>query len=288
MALPTATIPQKSQGKVSESYDDIPLTDDEMGDALRQAREKKFYRLQEQEREARASELRRMLTERWSYEKTRDWMEQRVGERWPLEHAHFEDVLSENGNQIVGNAGTVFTLLCLYFSVDPRFVTVATELGVERADLRKGILLAGPVGCGKTSLMHIFQRNQRQVFMIKSAKEIAWNWRQAEKDAGEYMEKMTRPHMLPVNDVQNFYHRFAGLCIDDVGTEDIQNSFGNRASVIADIVEGRYFNSCAGPLFHITTNLTMPDLKSFYGERVASRLRETMNIIGYTGEDRRK
>lgn len=288
MALPTDLTLQKSSGKESESYEDIPLTDAEKESALRDARERKFYLLRDREKEARAAELRRMLTERWSYEKTRGWMEQRVGEFWPLEHAKFEDILSEDSRQIVANAGSVFTLLCLYFSVDPRFVTLATEMGVERPDLRKGLLIGGAIGCGKTSLMRIFQRNQRQVYMILGAKEIAWNWRQADKEAGDYMDRMTRPHMLPVNDVQNFYHRLAGLCIDDVGTEDVQISYGNRASVIGDLVEGRYFNGCAGPLFHMTTNLTMPDLKTFYGERVGSRLRETMNIIQYVGEDRRK
>lgn len=288
MALPTESVPPRSLPRELETYDDVPLTESEMEQALRGARERKFFKLQEYEKEARSAELRRMLTERWNYEKTRNWAEQRVGEFWPLEQAKFEDVLSEDGKQIVANAGSIFTLLCLYFSVDPRFVTVASEMGVMRPDLRKGLLLGGAIGCGKTSLMRIFQRNQRQVYAIQGAKEIAWNWRQADKEAGVYMERLTRPYILPVNDVLNFYHRFAGLCIDDVGTEDVQVSYGNRASVIGDVVEGRYFNGCVGPLFHMTTNLTMPDLKAFYGDRVASRLRETMNIIQYVGEDRRK
>jgi len=270
-----------------EIYDSVQLSPEETAAALRDAREKKYYRQQEIEREARSAELRRMLTERWSYEKTRDWIESRKQQVFPDETIEFHDAMTSDGKQI-SNAGSVFTLLCYYFSADPRFILLASELGIKNPELRKGLLIAGRIGCGKTSLMRLFQRNQRQVFMIQSAKEIAWNWRQAGENAGLYMERMTNVHMLPVNDMQNFYHRIAGLCVDDVGTEDVQLSFGNRASVIGDLIEGRYFNRCMGVLFHMTTNLTMKDVKDFYGDRVASRLRETMNVIEYKGEDRRK
>lgn len=270
-----------------ENFEDVPLTPDEESEALRIARERKFYRLQELEKEARSAELRRLLTERWSYEKTREWIEGRIPKVFDDKEIAFHDVFHENG-RCISNAGSVFMLLCYYFSYDPRFIEKALEMGIEGPDLRKGLLLAGPIGCGKTSLLRLFQHNQRQVFMMRSAKEIAWKWRQAGKEAGAYLETMTTLQKLPVDDVQNFYQGFAGLCIDDAGTEDIQNSYGNKASVIADIIEGRYFNRCAGVMLHMTTNLTMPDLKEFYGPRVTSRLRETMNQIHYKGEDRRK
>lgn len=279
-----STLPESSE-RESETYDTVKLTPAEEAEALQEARERKHYRLMEEEKEARAAELRRMLTERWSYERTREWIESRIAHHEGA--VQFHNVTNEEGEQI-SNAGSLFTLLCYYFSVDPRFIILADEMKIKRPDLRKGLLIAGRIGCGKTSLMRLFQRNQRQVYMILGAKEIAFNWRQAGENAGAYLERLSNAHMLPVNDVQNFYHRFAGLCIDDVGTEDVQNSFGNRASVIADLIEARYYNRCIGPLLHLTTNLTMKDVKEFYGDRVASRLRETMNIIEYKGEDRRK
>lgn len=271
-----------------ENFDHIELTADEVANALREARERKYYRLQELEREARAAEFRRMLTERWSYEKTKTWIASRIDRVFQGENIAFEDLFDEHGNQVC-NAGSIYELLCYYFSGDANFVLLARKMEVPEPDLRKGILLAGRIGCGKTSLMRLFQRNQRQVYMIQSAKEIARKWRQAdaEKNIEGYMESLTSPYLLPLDDSQNFYHRHAGLCIDDVGTEDIQNSYGNRASVIADVIEGRYYNRCMGPLFHMTTNLTMPDVKEYYGSRVGSRLREMMNVIQYKGEDRR-
>lgn len=272
---------------MSENYDDIRLSPAEEAEALLRARERKHYQLLEEEKEARAAELRRMLTEQWTTEKTRQWIGQRILRMFPEELIVFQDTVGDDGRRL-SNAGSVYALLCEYFSADPNFVLSAQRLEVESPDLRKGLLLAGRIGCGKTSLMRIFQRNQRQVYMILSAKEIAWNWRQADKNAGGYLERLSLPHLLPVNDSQNFYHRFAGLCIDDVGTEDVQNSYGNRASVIADVIEGRYYNRCAGPMLHLTTNLTMGDMKEFYGARITSRLCETMNVIEYKGEDRRK
>ena len=280
-------IPLVSKLKDREIYEAIELTGDELAEAVRAAKEKKYYRLLEEEKLAREAEGRRMLTERWSYDKTRSWIEKRIGQLYPGEDVEFQDIISDDG-RLICNAGSLFTLLCYYFSGDASFVLLAQKMGFIRPDLRKGLLLVGRIGCGKTSLMRIFQRNQRQGFMVLGAKEIAWNWRQADKEAGQYLQRLSTLHQLPINDSQNFYQRVAGLCIDDVGTEDIQNSFSNKSNVIADLIEGRYYNRCAGPYLHLTTNLIMSDIKEFYGDRVASRLRETMNVIEYKGEDRRK
>lgn len=270
-----------STGQVNE-YDEILLTPDETSEALREARERKFYRLQEFEREARAAEVRRQLTEQWSANQTRDfmhWRAKRLDTKW-----EFNDFAKPEGG-LVCNAKTIFELFCLYFSNDPGFVVEASRLGVYKPDLRKGLLLAGRIGCGKSSLMRLFGVNQRQVYMIKTANEVAEKWLLNGED---YFAGLIKPHMLPVNDVDNFYHRFAGLCIDDVGTEEIKTSFGNRKNVIGDLIEARYHEHAAGPLLHLTTNLNWETLKEHYGARVASRLQETMNMIQYKGEDRRK
>jgi len=256
----------------------IPLTDEEVAVALKDAREKKYYRLLDEEKEARASELRRQLTEKWSYEKTRDFMLWRATRISQNRRLLFDDA---DGS----NAGTVFQLLCYYFSNDPMFVELALSSGFKAPDLRKGICLAGTIGTGKTSLMRLFGVNQRQVFMIRSASEVANKW-QAEGEDG--MSGLYTTHMLPVNDADNFYHRFAGLCLDDCGAEEVKNHYGNRKNVIGDLIEARYFNRACGTMLHMTSNLTTDQLKEFYGPRVSSRLRECMNVIELKGKDRRK
>lgn len=270
------------------TYDDIQLNPQEQAEAIAQAKEQKFYRLLEQEKEARASELRRMLTEQWTTERTEKWITSRVNHIFLGESLVFTDLVDDESGKVISNSRSMFNLFCEYFSMDPKFIESAEYMGVKRPDLRKGLLLIGAIGCGKTTMLRLFQRNQRQVFMMKSAKEIAWKWLEAEKNAGEYLHSLSNIHLLPADDVQNFYHRYAGLCIDDAGTEDIKNNYGNKSNVITDIIEGRYYNGAMGPMFHMTTNLNTGDLKAFYGDRAASRLRECMNIIEYKGEDRRK
>lgn len=272
------TTPPLSPVPALENYDDILLTEEEASLALRDARERKFYRLQEERRAAHSAELRRQLTERWSYEKTADFMRYRIEKKFPDKKLLFSDTSTSN-------AGTVFEFLCRYFSNDPHFIELALAAGIENPDLRKGILLSGTVGTGKTSLMRLFGANQRQVFMIKSAAEVASNWLSGGEEA---ISALYNLHKLPVNDVDNFYHPYAALCLDDCGTEDVKNHFGNKVNVIGQIIERRYFNGATGRMFHITTNLNSTQMKEFYGPRVISRLREIMNVIELKGEDRRK
>lgn len=205
-------------------------------------------------------------------------MRWRMGKKFSDRNLFFEDTPT-------CNAGTVFELLCRYFSSDPQFVDLATAAGVKRPHLGKGILLGGPVGNGKTTLMRLFAINQRQVFMLKSAADVSNRWL---TDGEEAITDCYELKRLAVNDADNFYHPFAGLCLDDCGTEDVKNHFGNRVNVIGQIIEARYYNNATGPFFHFTTNLNAEQMKEFYGQRVMSRLRETMNVIDLKGEDRRK
>jgi DNA replication protein DnaC len=274
----TVTILPLSPVPASEKFENVRLTEEEISAALLEARERKHYRLLDEERAARAAELRRQLTEHWSYEKTKDFIQFQIRRKFPDKNLTFED--SETSN-----AGTIFELFCRYFSNDPKFTELALAAGVKRPDLRKGWLLSGTVGNGKTTLMRLFCINQRQVFMVKSAAETANIWlMRGEEAIADFYE----PRRLPINDIDNFYQPYAGLCLDDCGTEDVKNHFGNRVNVIGQIIEGRYFNQACGVYFHMTTNLNADQMKEFYGPRVMSRLRETMNVIQYKGEDRRK
>jgi len=69
-----------------------------------------------------------------------------------------------------------------------------------------------------------------------------------------------------------------GMCIDDLGTEDIKNHYGNKKNVIGDLIELKYAKKTTGIYLHGTTNLTAEQLKDFYGSRVTSRMREIFNL----------
>ncbi|MEP0367344.1 MAG: hypothetical protein ABJN36_17610 [Cyclobacteriaceae bacterium] len=80
-------------------------------------------------------------------------------------------------------------------------------------------------------------------------------------------------------------------CFDDLGAETIMKHYGTDCNVMAEILLSRYdlFVSHA-MLTHITTNLSASEITELYGNRVRSRLRETINLFSFRQEshDKRK
>lgn len=132
-------------------------------------------------------------------------------------------------------------------------------------DLNKGILLSGPIGCGKTSWMHLIQTlcltDER--FQIKSAKDIANEFNRDGYDT-----------------IQNYGKRPRPLCIDDIGVENSTKFYGNECNTIAEILLCRYDLLINHKVVtYATTNLSPSQLEALYGGRVRSRLRSMFNLI---------
>ncbi len=146
---------------------------------------------------------------------------------------------------------------------------------LHNLDLDKGILLLGPVGCGKTSLMTLikpFFQNKFQ-YRIKPSREISF----------EFI-KEGYPTIL------NYGKSNAVYCFDDLGVEKSLKHFGNDCNTMAEILLSRYDNFIlSGIPTHATTNLNAEELEKLYGNRVRSRLREMFNLISFdrTVEDKR-
>lgn len=264
-----------STKEVLANYSHIELTEEEYDKAILDAKQRKERLLRDAEMIERGRENRKLLTKQtWDFDTTKSFMLYRAQK---LYHGQFELDVS---NKIV------FDLLCYYFAEDPAFVKIATEMGCTgEISLKKGIMLAGNFGTGKTWLLKLFAQNRRQTYYIRTAKEIASDYQTNGADA---FEKYLKLFENPVNDVATLYQKHSGLCIDDLGAEDAKNNFGNRINVLGDLIEGRYFNELTGPLLHVSTNLTTKALEQFYGGRVKSRLREIFNLIELPGNDRRK
>lgn len=70
------------------------------------------------------------------------------------------------------------------------------------------------------------------------------------------------------------------LAIDDLGTEAREvMDYGNIINPTVDIITRRYENQF---FTIISTNLTPPQISQVYGERIADRMREMMEIIPFT------
>lgn len=200
-------------------------------------------------------------------------------------YAQIISFLRLKGAEITGNAftisdderGIIFGLLAWFLNDE----LVAEEMGI---DLRKGILLSGPIGCGKTTLMKIMRQMpfKRRNYSIISSREIVSEFMLNGYEVLEtYSRGILRDHQrIPRN-----------FCFDDLGAETTSKYFGNECNVMAEILLTRYdLYKDQGIITHATTNLTADELESAYGNRLRSRMREMFNLFGYeeNSEDKRK
>lgn len=117
------------------------------------------------------------------------------------------------------------------------------------------------------------------------AKDLAVSYK---KFGEEGLEQYFIKHKNAFNDQAVFYQEYAGLCVDDMGREDLKANFGDRKNVIGDLIEGRYANDLMGVWFHGTTNFTAKEIGQFYSGAVVDRLRQCVNFIELPGKSRRE
>ena len=136
-------------------------------------------------------------------------------------------------------------------------------------DMDKGILLSGPVGCGKTSLMKLLRHivpMQRPYEMIP-CRNVAFSF-----------------NHLGFKTIED-YGNTKFYCFDDLGVETTGRHFGKDCNVMGEILLSRYDLFLKRKIrTHTTTNLNAQELESRYGIRVRSRMRELFNLIAFDKE----
>lgn len=159
--------------------------------------------------------------------------------------------------------------LCNYFVRDNK-ACEANEI-----DLDKGILLSGPVGCGKTSLMQLLKHlvpHQRPYSLIPSRNIVfAFNH-------------------LGYKTIED-YGNGSFFCFDDLGVEPIGRHYGKDCNVMGEVILSRYELFISTKIkTHATTNLNAQELEDLYGNRVRSRMRQLFNLIAFNknANDKRK
>lgn len=246
-----------------------------MIEALLWAKRKKEMELKKQALIEKELANRKKSAMAWDFDIIRTFMFNRAKEIFKYDFAIDDD------------NSDCFDLLCEYFiSNEDGFMKRAGRMQIQNPSIHKGLLLAGNFGTGKTDLMKLFAKNNRQVYFMRTSKRIAVEFANSEdkKIPQEYLE----PYKNPINDAATMYQAISGLCIDEIGAEGLKNNYGNKSNVIGDLIEERYQCQYVGSFLHGTTNLSADELKEFYGERVISRMRQIFNFIELPGNDRRK
>ena len=142
-------------------------------------------------------------------------------------------------------------------------------------DLDKGLLLTGPVGCGKTSLMkllHFLVPHQRK-YVVMPCRNIVFAF-----------------NHLGYKTIED-YGESSFFCFDDMGVEPMGRHYGKDCNVIGETLLSRYDLFLETKLkTHATTNLNAEELEERYGNRVRSRMRELFNLIAFDEKagDKRK
>lgn len=159
------------------------------------------------------------------------------------------------------------TKLIAYFLKDE---TKTNEFGI---DLTKGILLSGPVGCGKTTLMTLMKyvAKQNNRFYLKTCRDISFEFI---KEGYEIIHRYSRGSYSQTE--------YKNYCFDDLGVEQNLKYYGNECNVMAEIILSRYDLFIARKVqTHLTTNLSASEIETAYGNRIRSRLRGMLNLIAF-------
>ena len=180
-------------------------------------------------------------------------------------HSHFNyqtiwQFLQSKGKELYGNNFQLChndTEIILKLIV--WFIRDKDQLESVQIDLNKGIMLVGPVGCGKTSLMNIcrFLVPAENRHSIKSCRDISYEFA---KEGYEAIQRYTKGSFSPYKGEPKAW------CFDDLGLENTMQFYGNECSVMAEILLSRY--DSFDMITHITTNLNSDEIENRYGLRI--------------------
>jgi len=182
--------------------------------------------------------------------------------------------LEAKGKMLFGNHFKIYPedekilfLLSNYFIRDER------NCKKHNIDPDKGILLSGPVGCGKTSLMRLLKNIvplQRQYEVIP-ARNIVFGF-----------------NHIGFKTIED-YGNEGFFCFDDLGAEPNGRYFGKDCNVMGELLLSRHELFLQSKIkTHATTNLIAEEMEECYGSRVRSRMRQMFNLVDFDKNTRDK
>lgn len=163
---------------------------------------------------------------------------------------------------------------CKYWNRDTAFEIL------ENISLRKGLLVFGSYGTGKTSSFHIIQ-NMAKRYQVR---ELWFPSISTQKVVERFNMAKNK------EDVIQYYSKGVFM-FDDLGAEKKGNNiyqYGNE-EVFVRILLNRYRNfESLGTKTHITTNLNLSQIEQRYGKQLADRFIKMFNLLKLDGPSRRK
>ncbi len=205
---------------------------------------------------------------------------------WMINQSEFFAMIENQGKECYGEKFSLWKedamllrKLLIYFFADQELAKT------NNIDLKKGVLLSGPVGSGKTSIMALVRYFQcvQQRHVLKPCREIGLEF------LCKGFETITK-YSKSFQKVEGALFPMA-YCFDDLGIENKATYYGNECDVMKEIILSRYdlFESI-GMITHFTTNLSEEELEERYGENVMSRLHAMTNFMAFdkTAKDKRR
>lgn len=163
---------------------------------------------------------------------------------------------------------------CKYWNRD-----IAFEV-LENISLRKGLLVFGSYGTGKTSSFHIIQ-NMAKNYQVR---ELWFPAISTQEVVAKFNLEKNK------EDVIQYYSKGVFL-FDDLGAEMEGNNIFQygKEEVFVRILLNRYRNfESLGTKTHITTNLNLYQIEQRYGKQLADRFIKMFNLLKLDGPSRRK
>lgn len=150
----------------------------------------------------------------------------------------------------------------------------------------KGIFFHGNCGTGKSLFFEVLEEIYKQhpipACRIKTVHTIELT--------DKVISELSRPNQFAANDM-SIYEKYStgSIHFEDLGAERKLNHFGNNIDIMSDLIQLRYNKSRrTNCKTHISTNLSIDEVRKRYGERFYDRMFEMFNFIELSGTTRRK
>lgn len=147
----------------------------------------------------------------------------------------------------------------------------------------KGLLFAGTIGTGKTTMLKAIGEFRNQ--LDKNGFKV---WSCTTEIQAHFLKEGNNNKFTEAMDEKG--DEYVDMGFDELGRECIPfNRYNNYFNVMADIIQARYTHYVNDKAqSHFTTNCTKEQLRELYGDFVADRLKEMCNWVQVVGESHRR